>query len=185
MGFAACYAAFYLVVLPLLRHHSDQLAPLHNFHLLSLPFVIGMALFKFRHQAPLRPSIVGLLFVLSALSHAKPWFQELFVFSWSYAIFYVGFLKFRPLLAYNQLGDYSYGMYIYAFPVEQIVAHLYKSSTPGMMMTLSLPITLLLAVLSWHCIEQRALKQKGIVSAWLRKNMRLPYMSSATKSLDS
>ena len=33
--------------------------------------------------------------------------REIFVISWCYSIFYLGYLPFAPLKAYNYLGDYS------------------------------------------------------------------------------
>jgi peptidoglycan/LPS O-acetylase OafA/YrhL len=172
VGFLLAYAVCYIAAFPLLRSNYDHLAILRNIHLLSLPFVIGMSLFQFRLQVPLQfPTLVA-LGAASAVSFGSPWFQELFVLSWSYGIFYLGFLRYEPLRAYNRLGDYSYGTYIYAFPVEQVIAALYKECTPLFMMTLSLPLTLLLAILSWHCVEKRALAQRSIVLDWLKRSAK-------------
>jgi peptidoglycan/LPS O-acetylase OafA/YrhL len=172
-GFVVAYAVCYVAAIPLLRSNYDHLATLRNIHLLVLPFVIGMLLFQFR-QVPLRLPILAALVVASAASYGSPWFHELFVLAWSYAIFYVGFLQYKPLLVYNRLGDYSYGTYIYAFPVEQVVAAIYKGSTPIFMIALSLPVTFLFAILSWHCLEERMLTQRITVSAWLRRAVTSP-----------
>jgi len=166
-GFLIVYAVCYIAAFPLLRSNYSHLTILQNIHLLALPFVIGMALFQFRQHVPLRLPILAVLCAASAISYQSPWFHELFVLAWSYGIFYFGFLKCQPLQIYNRLGDYSYGMYIYAFPIQQIIAALYKECTPLIMMMLSLPLTLFFAVLSWHGIEKRTLAQKSAVSAWL------------------
>ena len=63
--------------------------------------------------------------------------------------------------AYNRLGDYSYGLYIYAFPVQQTLAALIPGISIMQMLLGSTVLTLLLAVLSWHLIERRALGLKG------------------------
>jgi peptidoglycan/LPS O-acetylase OafA/YrhL len=63
-------------------------------------------------------------------------------------------------------GDFSYGVYIYAFPIQQMV-----TSMMGAMATwywnvlFSAPITLVLAVVSWFLVERPALKLKG----WQRR----------------
>jgi len=170
--FVVAYAIWYVATIPLLRSNYNHLTILRNLHLLALPFVIGMTLFQFRQWAPLRLSLLVLLGVASAISYGTPWFQELFILAWSYGVFYLGFLRYEPLLAYNRFGDYSYGMYIYGFPVEQVVAAVYRGCTPAVMMTLSMPLTLLLAIVSWHCIEGRALAQRSTVSAWLTRSVK-------------
>ena len=172
LGFVIAYAVCYVVVLPLLRSNLDHLVILRNIHLLSLPFLIGMLLFQFRKQHPPRLATLIILGSTSALSYRSPWFHELFVLAWSYGIFYFGFLHYQPLQVYNRLGDYSYGMYIYAFPIEQIIIALYKECTPLLMILLSLPLTAFFAVISWHGIEERALTQKSGVSAWLRRSVK-------------
>jgi peptidoglycan/LPS O-acetylase OafA/YrhL len=170
--FVLAYAICYVAAIPLLRSNFDHLTILRNLHLLALPFVMGMTLFQFRQWVPLRFSILVLLGAASAISFGSPWFHELFVLAWSYGIFYLGFLRYEPLLAYNRLGDYSYGMYIYAFPVEQVIGAMYSECTPTVMTALSMPLTLLLAIVSWHCIEERALAQRSAVSAWLTRSVK-------------
>ncbi len=140
-----------------------------NAHQLTLPFVIGMAFFQFRRRLPLRLPVLGLAIAAAILSYDKPWFHQVFVLAWSYGLFYLGFLRCEPILYYNMLGDYSYGIYIFAFPIEQMVAALCKGCAPLALMALSVPFTLLLAVLSWHFIEEPALSQKSAVSGWLRR----------------
>ena len=174
--FLALYALWYVGSIPLLRENYSHITVLRNLHLLSLPFVVGMTIFKFRERLRLRFVFVILLAFVTALSFGRPWFHELFVLSWSYTIFYVGFLKCRLLFAYNRLGDYSYGMYIYAFPVEQIIASLYVKCTPVMMIAMSMPITVVLAVISWHFVEERALAQRGILAVWLTRSINATYV---------
>jgi peptidoglycan/LPS O-acetylase OafA/YrhL len=166
-GFLVVYAVCYISALPLIAGNHDHIATLRNIHLLSLPFVIGMSLFQFREKVPVRLSILVPLIAASAGSYGAPWFHELFVLAWSYGVFYLCFLRYGPLLAYNRFADYSYGMYIYALPAEQIVADLYRGCTAPIMMMLSLPLTLSFAVLSWHYIEKRALGQRLAITSWL------------------
>jgi peptidoglycan/LPS O-acetylase OafA/YrhL len=175
-GFLVAYGVFYVAAIPILQSDYAHLTIVRNLHLLTLPFVIGMTLFQFRHRVPLRLSVLVALAAASAISYGRPWSQELFILAWSYGILYLGFLRYRPLLAYNRLGDYSYGMYIYAFPVEQVLKAVYSGLTPVVMITLSMPLTLLLAIVSWHCVEERAVGQKLAVAAWLTRNASSPYL---------
>ena len=62
---------------------------------------------------------------------------------------------------FGQFGDLSYGVYIYAFPVQQLIIWISqgKFSLP-VCLVLTLTCTLLLAFISWHYIEKPALKFK-------------------------
>jgi peptidoglycan/LPS O-acetylase OafA/YrhL len=171
-GFLLAYVIWYVAVIPLLHSNFNHLTNLRNLHLLALPFVMGMTLFQFRQWFPLRFPILMLLGVASAISYRSLWFHELFILTWSYGIFYIGFLRYEPLLAYNRLGDYSYGMYIYGFPVQQAISAVYSGCTPAVMMIWSMPLTLVLSIVSWHCIEERALAQRSTVSAWLTRSLK-------------
>jgi peptidoglycan/LPS O-acetylase OafA/YrhL len=58
-------------------------------------------------------------------------------------------------------GDVSYGVYVYAFPVQQSLWALWGSGlSPGVMFAIAAPITYLLALLSWRLIERPALRLK-------------------------
>ncbi|MGH8473631.1 MAG: hypothetical protein ACREVJ_14485, partial [Gammaproteobacteria bacterium] len=72
-------------------------------------------------------------------------------------------LAYRPggiFLRYNDLGDYSYGMYVYAFPMQQAAVYLAGPMSPLQNIALSLPVTLALAVVSWYVIENPALSRR-------------------------
>lgn len=59
-----------------------------------------------------------------------------------------------------RLPDYSYGIYIYAFPVQQSLVTLGWGTTPLANLGLGLAVTLLFAAPSWHLIERPALALK-------------------------
>lgn len=60
----------------------------------------------------------------------------------------------------NGIGDYSYGIYIYSFPIQQAIVMLWPGIGPAWLFVLSIPCTLPFAVLSWHVVEKRALALK-------------------------
>ena len=55
-------------------------------------------------------------------------------------------------------GDYSYGVYIYAFLVQQITAHYIIGLSAYRSLLITVPITILLAAFSWYLIEHPSLK---------------------------
>lgn len=62
----------------------------------------------------------------------------------------------RPLNAF----DYSYGVNIYAFPVQQTVALFYPDMPLVLYLATTAFFTVLLAMLSWQWVESCALKFK-------------------------
>lgn len=67
-----------------------------------------------------------------------------------------------PILKHaGHFGDFSYGLYIYAFPVQQLVAwHFADRLGYGAALACTVAGTGLLAVLSWHLLEKKALTFK-------------------------
>ncbi len=59
------------------------------------------------------------------------------------------------------IGDTSYGIYIYSFPIQQTLVYFYKLDTVPLLI-LSLPLSLLLGYISWHLIEKKALGYKDL-----------------------
>ncbi len=61
------------------------------------------------------------------------------------------------LRLYRRVGDYSYGLYLWQFPIQQCLVHAWPHLSPVGLMLAATPPTLLLAMLSWHLVEARAL----------------------------
>ncbi len=85
----------------------------------------------------------------------------------------IGFgLKSTPFINNigNRLGDLSYGIYIYGFPVQQALVYFFELDYLQLMF-LSLPISFFLAYLSWHLVEVKALRFKNLPpSIYLRQS---------------
>lgn len=60
----------------------------------------------------------------------------------------------------NQVGDCSYGVYIYAFPVQQFVLLKFPNISYPTYLFVTIVITLVLGYASWHLVEKRVLKFK-------------------------
>ena len=75
-----------------------------------------------------------------------------------------------PFHKVGRLNDFSYGVYIYAFPVQQtIMVVLGRHRLPvGVMVALAVVCTLPFAVASWFVVEKRALALKSRLGASTR-----------------
>ena len=56
--------------------------------------------------------------------------------------------------------DYSYGLYIFAYPVQQTLIWATGMKSAPLHIAASLAVTLVIAGLSWHFIEEPALRLK-------------------------
>ena len=60
----------------------------------------------------------------------------------------------------GRFGDLSYGLYLYAFPMQQLVLTLFPQTTLPVILCTAL--TAPLALLSWHLIERPALRWRAL-----------------------
>jgi len=88
-------------------------------------------------------------------------FFVIYLLSLAYITLYVAYAPSGFLKKYNSLGDYSYGTYIYAFPIQQTIAASFPTISPLGMTAASTFFTLIFATLSWHYLELPFLQRKN------------------------
>ncbi len=125
-------------------------------------FLLGSTFFYFKDKVPLNKVyfivIVVVLFLALYLRNHNL-FNFFNVFLLPYFIIYIAY-RFMFLKVFNNMGDYSYGIYIYSFPIQQFFVTI---DIPFMTYVfLSCSITLCMAFLSWHLIEKKALSCKKV-----------------------
>ena len=80
------------------------------------------------------------------------------------AVVVVGTASTPVIRRFGRFGDVSYGLYIYAFPVQQTLILLFGREWPLPALLLASAVcTLVLACLSWHLVERPALGLKRLV----------------------
>lgn len=121
-------------------------------------FALGIGAFLARDRFSLRwwPLILlfGALVLLNALGREIPHLAQV---ATCLLVLNLGFLSARRGAISGNWPDYSYGIYVYAFPVMMALAALVPSLTAPALAGLTLAATLPLAALSWHLVESPAL----------------------------
>lgn len=128
---------------------------------LSLPFVIGMSFYIWRDRLPLSLIVVVGLVATTAITANTPVYNFMLALTLSYATFWAAYIPGGFLRYYNDFGDYSYGLYIYAFPLQGLVIWIFGTQEPLFNIAVSFPITLVVAIASWHLIEAPAMRTKS------------------------
>lgn len=130
-------------------------------------FLLGSMLFLFKEFIPVNRVLFLACFILG---YVLLGFKEMVLyglFPVAYCTIYLGMMKF-PRISLLQRGDYSYGIYLYGFPITQALWHYVPVLREwGAMMMVAPIVTFLFAAFSWHIIEKPALKLKSLV---LKKN---------------
>jgi peptidoglycan/LPS O-acetylase OafA/YrhL len=89
----------------------------------------------------------------------------------AYFIFSFAFTKNPIFYKFSEKNDYSYGIYLYGFLVQQtLLKYLFKYEiTPNKLALLSMLISLFCAFLSWHIIEKPAQKIGKKMCVWVKQ----------------
>lgn len=124
-------------------------------------FWLGAVFYLWNCKKYITPS--NLILAMLLMLAFSPWPQWLQVVAWVFLPLLVlgfGLSYSAPLAWVTKSGDYSYGVYIYAFPVQQTVSMYFPSQSVLWQVSISTFCVLLLAIPSWHLIESPALKLK-------------------------
>lgn len=115
-------------------------------------FMLGGLLYVLREKISVN-FLAGILLLLLYI------FNRLSVFGTiSFYIFFTYWILLfatAPLLhRFHPKNDYSYGVYLWAYPIQQIVASFFPGLDNLLGLTIAMPMTLAVAAISWHCVER-------------------------------
>ena len=124
-------------------------------------FAIGMLFYLAKDNIKYNTSYLAMAIIslIASCIYGK-YFNELFILSGAYIVFYIALHPQLNLRKLTKHGDFSYGLYIFAFPVQQSIIHfLGKDLVTNLALTLI--ITIPLAVMSWNLVEKPCLALKN------------------------
>ena len=125
-------------------------------------FLLGSLACVWQRRLPLSLPAAALAFALplvdaNGIARDGPLFALLL----AYVVLVAAYHPALRLPGLARAPDYSYGLYVYAFPIQQAIVWAVPSIAPPALFAAALPATLAVAALSWHAFEAPALRLKS------------------------
>jgi len=119
-------------------------------------YIVGVVAYKLRAHLLIRTSWIMVACGLLVAAAIMPYgWTLLFPVAGAYLVLVAAYHPAIRLHGWSRFGDFSYGTYLYAFPVQQMLMHwLGHTVPPWKLFLMAAPITLLCAVISWHAVER-------------------------------
>jgi peptidoglycan/LPS O-acetylase OafA/YrhL len=136
----------------------SDMGAVHNYYLVNgsrfgLMFTAGALIYQLRRVLPAQWSLVALTGAIISAAMVLPDYRTVAAVPLAYVLISVGALVKVPALRLR--NDVSYGTYIYAFPIQQVLAcaGLYRWGVP-LFAAIAIPLVLGVAALSWFGVEK-------------------------------
>ena len=153
--------AVLVVLLFLLKVDDFPLLIKDGHYYMGGAFLVGVFFYKNFQTEKLNAKTLLLMLVLTGVSYETKVYDLFALFFTAYVVFYVG-LNFKyKLWSLDRFGDFSYGIYLYAFPIQQLVIYLGVFESVYIQLLVSSFLTLGCSIFSWYVIEKPSLKLKG------------------------
>jgi peptidoglycan/LPS O-acetylase OafA/YrhL len=128
---------------------------------MTMYFLAGATYFLFMENIIVSKKIFLVAIVLTIISLKSNFYLLIAPLTLPYILFLLAFKL--PFSSFDNYGDFSYGLYIYAFPIQQMLSF-FQLNTRGFTLyfTLSVLVSIIPSVLSYYLIEKPCLKFKNI-----------------------
>lgn len=120
-------------------------------------FLLGTLLYFFKDDIIFSKKYIILSCVLLIIFIKLGILNAYIIFGLSYLLFAFIYSSTIKLHNFGKYGDLSYGIYIYAFPLQQLTLYLFRDISFIMYMAVSFAMTISMSFLSWHLIEKTSL----------------------------
>lgn len=127
-------------------------------------FLMGMLAYLYRREIPRSLVVLAMATVALIISAHSSKIACDFVFpiASAYATFFIAFSPLKVPDAARH-GDFSYGTYLYGFPIQQMLIELRLSFFAYILASLALGLAA--GILSWHLVEKHFTKKRKRISA--------------------
>ena len=161
--FVACYIA---QIINVILRPDTEMIPSGSAKVI-LSFVAGLVIYKYRNTIRYSGFLCLLMAILSLAIIMMPNGSRLVALPVAYVTIYLGLLnptRNRIILS----GDYSYGLYLYGFPIQQALVAMGGPAAHHWYWNLicAVPAATVIAICSWWLVEKPALSQRQILKTF-------------------
>jgi peptidoglycan/LPS O-acetylase OafA/YrhL len=143
-----------------------------------VPYFVGGALLaslRLERFLDARLGVAGIVLMYFLAPRMGYWAEITLCVVLPYATIAVGRASWPVLREAGRWGDFSYGIYLWAFPIQQSIVQVLGTGIGGLNnAAIALPLTLGMAMLSYHLVEKRAMR--------IGTPMRLPVQTAPATS---
>lgn len=132
---------------------------------LLVSFLMGICFYSYRQHIPYSRVLFGLavaVCVVIAFAGDRSWMalpllRFISIPAMTYLMVYLGVTRVPIVWPYTK-GDYSYGVYLYHLPFQQMLYQVFPRVDALGLFLLSIPTCTAVAALSWHVVEKPVLR---------------------------
>ncbi len=138
-------------------------------HVIVYYFFVGVLFYHWQDRIPAR---LDLVLLAAPLTYICLMDNRLIYLAPPMILYLVLFFGLLPLPKFRLLstGDYSYGVYLYGFPIAQALVAIWPeffSRNFALLLPVSLGTTIFFSVCSWHLVEKHAMAlKKTLPTTW-------------------
>jgi peptidoglycan/LPS O-acetylase OafA/YrhL len=125
----------------------------------GIMFLAGAVIFQYQDSIRCSWALVGAAVAITAGSMFLTDYRLVGAIFWAYAVICAGALIKVERLRLRE--DLSYGAYIYAFPIQQLLVIAVGPLTPLLFAVVATAVTLPIAAMSWFAVEKPTLRLKN------------------------
>ncbi|MEQ1714849.1 MAG: acyltransferase [Hyphomicrobium sp.] len=142
---------------------------LDNVRYFALFFATGVLAYLLRERVVVSGALTAALFVLFAVCNGTRFGELSSALFLGQATLYAARFSFGPLRGLANRFDLSYGVYIYACPVQQLLTERLAHIGPCGLIVLAVLLVAPMALVSWVFVERPALLSRKMLAAFLER----------------
>ena len=124
-------------------------------------YLAGVVAWRYKDKIVVsdRVAMFSAIALATSVPVANSW-SVMFPVCGAYLVLWAAFHPLFRLHGFSKYGDFSYGMYLYAFPIQQLlVMNNSGSMNPYVLFALAWPLSILAGMLSWYVVERPFLRR--------------------------
>lgn len=127
---------------------------------LAMVFTAGGCFYLYRNRIPWKLEVAWIaLFLFFVLMFSKSFAEPALCIFWGYAIIYYANTG-TTLLGFNRFPDISYGVYLYAWPINKIILWYFPTMNVYALMFSVFVVSVFAGAISWYVVEKPFMRLK-------------------------